>query len=327
MSLSPVGGVKFRADISGVIVEASDWESGLIGTRAAPVINVDAKDGQYPKFKLTSGQLLKRNQFLQRAPGAAYARGTLAYEQDTYSTQEYGFELPLDNTTSADVSRYFNAAVVVANQAKRKPLLEHELRVAAMTFNETNYGTSTAAGDAYTLANIATFDLGLDIDAAKSRLLGKGESDNNLSVIMSKAVFNRARASVKLQNRLRGIGVASDTILNVDESAVAEALGVKEVLVGKNFYDTAAEGIDFASGAIWNNTYVWVGRLGAGGGAESMLAGGAQYTINWSAYGPVMSVFEYEEPQTNSIVIRASHHVTEKVTNANAGTLITTSFA
>lgn len=320
-------GAVFRADISGVVVEAGTWEENLIGSRVAPVVNVPTKDGQYPKFKLGTGNLLKREANLNRAPGAHYARGSLAYEQDTYATLEFGFELPLDYVDRADTSRFFDAAVITADQAKRKILLDYEIRAAAMTFSETNYGTATNSGTAYTLANIATFDVGLDIDAAKGRLLGKGESDNSLSVVMSHDVFIRLRASTKLQNRLRGIGVSADTILQVDTQAVAEALGVKEVLVGKNYYDTAAEGIAFASEAIWNNTYLWVGRLGAAGSPASMLNGGAQYTLNWSEYGPVLSVFEYEEPQSNSTVIRASQHVVEKVVNPNAGTLIASQFA
>jgi len=320
-------GAIFRADISGVVVEAGTWEENLIGSRVAPVVNVSTKDGQYPKFKLGTGNLLKRETAINRAPGSSYARGSLAYEQDTFATKEYGFELPLDYVDRKDTARFFDAAVITAEQAKRKILLDYEIRTAAMTFSTGNYGSATNSGTAYTLANIATFDVGLDIDAAKGRLLGKGESDNQLSVVMSHDVFTRVRASTKLQNRLRGIGVSADTILRVDEQAVAEALGVKEVLVGKNYYDTAAEGLAFASGAIWNNTYVWVGRLGSAGTPAAMLNGGSQYTLNWSEYGPVLAVFEYEEAQTNSTIIRASQHVTEKVVNANAGTLIATQFA
>jgi hypothetical protein len=320
-------GAVFRADISGVVMEAGTWEANLIGARVAPVVNVPTKDGQYPKFKLGTGNLLKREANIRRAPGSHYARGSLAYEQDTYATTEYGFELPLDYVDRLDTSRFFDAAVVTAEQAKRKILLDYEIRAAELTFNETNYGSATNSATAYTIANLATFDIGLDIDAAKGRLLGKGESDQDLSVVLSHDNFVRARASVKMQNRLRGIGVASDTILNIDEQAVAEALGVKEVLVGKNYYDTAAEGLAFASGAVWSNTYLWVGRLGSAGSPASMLNGGAQYTLNWSQYGPVLSVFEYEEPQSNATIIRASQHVTEKVVNANAGTLIATQYS
>jgi hypothetical protein len=323
----PANGAVFRADLAGLVMESGTWEAGLIGGRVSPFIDVTAKDGQYPKFKLGTGNLLKRQENIQRAPGSGYARGSLAYEQDTYATKEYGFELPLDYVNREDASRFFDAALVTSKQAKRIPLMEHEIRVAAMTFNTGNYAANNS-GTAYTIANIATFDVGLDVDAAKGVLLGKGESDQQLSVVMSHDVFVRIRASTKLQNRLRGIGVSSDTILNVDEQAVAEALGVKEVIVGKNYFDTAIEGAAFASGAIWSNTYLWVGRLGTSGQGElSMLDGGAQYTLNWSAYGTPMNVFEYEEPQTNSTVFRAAHHVTEKVVNANAGTLVTTQYA
>lgn len=321
------GGYRFRADLSGAVMEASDWESGLIGLKAAPVVNVDAKDGQYPKFTLASGGLLKREANINRAPGSTSARGNVAYSYDTYSTKERSYELPLDRVDEKDTARFFNAALINADLCKRKIMLEHELAVASLTFNTGNYGSATNSGTAYTIANIASFDIGLDIDSAKNRLRQKGEGTSNLTVVMSDEVFIRARASTKLQNRLRGIGVASDTILNIDEAAVAEALGVKQVLVGKNYYDTAGEGASASLSSIWSNTYVWVGRLENGGSPESMLRGGAQYTLNWSEFGPPLAVFEYPEPQRKSTIIGAEQHVLEKCVNGNAGTLIATQYS
>ena len=321
------GGYKFRADLSGAVMEASSWEAGLIGLKAAPLVNVEVKDGQYPKFTLASANLLKREQNIKRAPGARSARGSVSYSYDTYSTTERSFEFPLDRTVQKDTARFFNAALVNADLAKRKLMLEHEIEVAAATFNTTNYGSATNSDTAYTIANIASFDIGLDIDKAKNRLRQKGEGSDDLVAIMSDDVFIRARASTKLQNRLRGIGVSSDTILNIDEQAVAEALGVKEVLVGKNYYDTASEGLSSSLSAIWSNTYIWVGRLSQGGSPEQMLRGGSQYTLNWSEFGPVLAVFEYDEPQSKSTIIGAEQHVTVKCVNGNAGTLIATQYS
>jgi hypothetical protein len=321
------GAVTFRADLAGVVMHTSEWETGLIASRVLPVISVDAKDGQYPVFDKKSGQLLKRASNIQRANGSSYARGTAAWTQDTYATQEYGWEIPVDYNTVKDMGRFFDVESTAAMLAKRKPLLEWEIRAAAATFSTGNYGSATNSGTAWTIANIATFDAALDVDLAKNRLRAKGESDNNLSVVMSGDNFTRIKASTKLQNRLRGIGISSDTILNVDEAAVAEAMGVKEVIVGKNYYDTALENVDFSGAAIWGNTYVWVGRLGSGGSPLSMLQGGAQFTLNWSQYGPPIGVFSYEEPQTNSRVIRAAHHVSEKIVNANQGDLIATQYS
>jgi hypothetical protein len=144
---------------------------------------------------------------------------------------------------------------------------------------------------------------------------------------MSDDVFVRVRASTKMQNRLRGIGVSADTILNVDTAAIAEALGVKEVLVGKAYYDTAGEGKAASTSAIWGNTNIWVGNLANGGGLSSMLSGGAQYTITWSRFASDIGTFEYEEPQTKSLITGVEEYRTEKVVNANAGTLIATQYS
>ena len=297
------GAATFRADLAGVVLQTTDWESGLTASRVLPVVNVPVKDGTYPVFQLKGGQLLKRTQNVRRANGSTSARSTLSYDSDTYSTVEYSHEIPVDYNTIKDMSRFFAVESTTALIAKRKLLLEWEIRAAAATFNTTNYGSATNSDTAYTIANIATFDIGLDIDKAKARLRANGESDANCSVVLSNDVFIRARASTKMQNRLRGIGVSSDTILGVDEQAFAEALGVKEVIVGKNYYDTAGENVAASMSAIWSNTYVWVGKLGAAGSPESMLTGGAQFTLNWSQFGPPMGVFSYEEPQTNSRVI------------------------
>jgi hypothetical protein len=308
-------------------MEADAWDDQLIFRKALPVVTSKDADGEYPKFTLLSGNLLKRDVPLNRASGAASARGSLAYTWETFATKEYSYEIPVDRGERMRVEDYFDAQVVAARMAKRKIHLEREIIAASTTFSTTNYGSGTNSGTAYTIANIATFDLGLDVDLAKTRLLAKGESDSACTVVMSDAVFKRARASTKLQNRLRGIGVASDAILNIDAAAIAEALGVKEVLVGKAYYDTAAEGVAASTSAIWGNTYVWVGNLANGGGLSSMLSGGAQYTITWSRFNADIGTFEYDEPQTKSIVTGVEEHRTEKCVNGNAGTLITTQYA
>jgi hypothetical protein len=321
------GAVRHRGDIASVVMEADDWDNQLIFRKVLPVVTSQDETGEYPKFTLLSGGLLKRDVPLNRAPGAASARGSLAYTWDTFATQEFSYEIPVDRAERMKVQDYFDAQAIAARMAKRKIHLERELIAASTTFSTSNYGSATNSATAYTLANIATFDIGLDIDAAKSRLRGKGESDRNVTVVMSDDVFVRARASTKMQNRLRGLGVSSDTILNVDAAAVAEALGVKEILVGKAYYDTAGEGKAASTSSIWGNTYVWVGNLASGGGLNSMLSGGAQYCITWSRFASDISTFEYEEPQTKSLITGVEEYRTEKVVNANAGTLIATQYS
>ena len=313
----------FRGDIAGVVEQAKDYEAGLIGTAVMPILDVPVRAGQYPSFVLKEGQLLKSD-VKNRAPYGSFARGTRAFNQDTYTALEYGYEEAVDDTVTLDVARFFDAEVIAAKLAKRKLLLAHELRVAAKLFDNTVF-TATNSGTAYTVANLATFDAGADVQEAIDRLLAKGESTSNLKVVIPYAVWTRIRASTKFQNRLRGAGISSDTILNASTQAAAEVFGVAEVLIGRASYDTAPEGVAFASGNVWSNTLIWVGSVTQA--SAGFFGGGAGFTLNWSEYGPAIGVSTYREEAIKSNIVRASHYTAEKVVNANAGQLITTQYS
>jgi hypothetical protein len=313
----------FRGDIAGVVEQAKDFEAGLIGTAVMPILDVPVRAGQYPSFVLKEGQLLKSD-VKNRAPYSAYARGTRAFNQDTYLALEYGYEESVDDTVTLDVARFFDAETMAAKLAKRKLLLAHELRVAAKLFDNSTF-TATNSGTAYTTANLATFDVGADVQEAIDRLLSKGESVTNLSVIIPYPVWTRIRASTKFQNRLRGAGISSDTILNASTQAAAEVFGVASVQIGRASYDTAPEGVAFAAGNVWANTFIWVGSVTQA--SAGYFGGGAGFTLNWSEYGPAVGVSTYREEAIKSNIVRASHYVAEKVVNANAGQLITTQYS
>jgi hypothetical protein len=313
----------FRGDIAGVLEQAKDWEAGLVGTRVMLILPVPVRAGQYPSFLLKEGQLLK-NEIKQRSPNSSYPRATQAYNQETYIAQEYGVEMGVDDTVALDVSRFFDAEVVSAKLAQRKLLLGHELRVAAKIFDSSTF-TSTNSGTAYTTANLATFDVGADVQEAIDRLLAKGEATSNLRVVMSAPVWTRIRASTKFQNRLRGAGLSSDTILNASTQAAAEVFGVSEVLIGRSSYDSAPEGVAFSSSQVWSNTYIWVGSVTEA--STGFFGGGAGFTLNWSEYGPAVGVFTYRDESVKSNIVRASHYVAEKVVNSNAGQLIATQYS
>jgi hypothetical protein len=313
----------FRGDIAGVVEQAKDWEAGLIGTSVMPILDVPVRAGQYPSFVLKEGQLLKSD-MKNRAPYSDYARGTQAFTQDTFQCLEFGYEQAVDDTVTLDVARFFDAEVMAAKLAKRKLLLAHELRVAAKIF-DTGAFTATNSGTAYTVANLATFDVGQDVQEALDRMLARGESTTNTRVVIPYPVWTRLRASTKFQNRLRGTGLSSDTILNASTQAAAEVFGVAEVLIGRASYDSAAEGIAFSAANVWANTYIWVGSVTQAG--AGYFGGGAGFTLNWSEYGPAIGVSTYREEKIKSNIVRASQYTAEKVVNANAGQLITTQYS
>jgi hypothetical protein len=313
----------FRGDIAGVVEQAKDFEAGLIGTAVMPILDVPVRAGQYPTFVLKEGQLLKSD-MKTRSPYSAYARGTRAFTQDTYTALEYGYEEAVDDTVTLDVARFFDAEVIAAKLAKRKLLLAHELRVAAKIFDSGTF-QATNSSVAYTSANLATFDVGQDVQDALDRLLSKGESTTNTKVVIPFGIWSRLRASTKFQNRLRGTGLSTDTILNASTQAAAEVFGVSEVLIGRASYDQAPEGVAFSAASVWSNQFIWVGSVTQAG--AGYFGGGAAFTLSWSEYGPAIGVSTYREETIKSNIVRASQYTAEKVVNANAGQLISTQYS
>jgi hypothetical protein len=308
----------YRAELAGYVFETEGWEKNLIGTLAVPVVDVALPEGQYPKFQKQQGQLLK-TEVKPRAAYGNFPRGAASFVQDTYGCLEYGFEQAVDDTIKLKNKTFFDAEIVATRLARRKLLLAHEIRANALLWNATTF-TATNSATAYTTANIATFDVGADVDDAKDRLISRGEAAN--TVVIPYSVATRLRASTKFQNRARGAGVSSDSILNLDASAMADVFGVDRVLIGRAVYDSAAEGVAFSSSNIWANTYIWVGNVGT-----SLLDGGCAYTLNWSQYGTVMNVETYRDEPIKSDIVRAAHSTAEKVVNSAAGELITTQYS
>ena len=100
---------------------------------------------------------------------------------------------------------------------------------------------------------------------------------------------------------------------------------MQEVLIGRSSYDSANEGVAYASANIWSNTLAWVGSVSDGG--AGYFGGGAGFTLNWSEYGPVIGVTTYRDETIRSNVVRSSHYVAEKIVNANSAQLITTQYS
>ncbi len=317
----PQGNTLLRADLRGVVEEASMMQEEFVGLKALPPLPVPNKAGQYPVIQRAGGQLL-RNLVQRRGPTADYARISRATTTDTYTCIEYGIEEAIDDGENEDYSRFFNVASKALTYAYRQVWLAHELRAATLLFNRGNF-TATTSATAYTAANLATFNVGLDIDIAKQGIKSAGESTMDLTAIMSEPTFNLIRASTQLQNRVRGVQ-STDTFLPLDRAAVADALGLKEVLVGGASYDSSLEGNAASMSQIWSNALIWLGRVAPAAGPEAYFSGGAAYTLFWQQDAAIIQVEQYREEQIRSNIVRARQYTSEKIVLANAGYLLAT---
>lgn len=315
-------GATLRSDISAVVNEAASADQMFIGQLVLPVWTVNERAGQWPKFRLTKGELLN-DDATKRTPGASYGKVVRAYESDTFTTEDIGLEEAVDDTYKADVARYFDAEATAAKQIRTQVQLNHEIAAAAAVMNTTNFGSGASPLVDYTEANIATINLVGDITAAVTVLNNKGVIPN--TIVMSKNVFARARRSTLFLNYLRGtMGNGADRLANAQDIAnVFAADGITNCYVGRMPKNSAKKGATYSAASVWGDTYIWVGRVESG----DPMAGGAGRTVVWSKEGGLFVAETYRSDERRSDIVRVRSHYVCKAIDGTAGALITTTYS
>lgn len=315
-------GATIRGDLNTFVQEGQASDKFFIGLMVMPFWGVDLKSGTYPVLKKGNGGLLKAGSTVREAKGS-YGEIDRQWDVDTYDTIDRGLEELIDDTQKKDTARFFNQEVLTSNLVRRAVQLDHEIRAAAAIFNQTTFGTGTAAIAAYTQANIATIDFAGDILAAIERVNDNGEEAN--TIVMSPNVLNRVKLSTKLQNFIRG-SRPNDGTLNITARMIADAFsdnGIDDCLIGRARFDSAKKGQAFSSARVWSDAFVWVGSVKGG----DPQAGGAARTLVWNEEGGIFVTESYRDEKRRSGVIRVRQNTTEKVVNSGCGTLIATSYA
>lgn len=319
--MEPTAGTTLRGDLNTVVEEAAAVDDLFIGLKVLPVWSVDRQSAQYPKLSLRYAQLLNIGASV-RAPRSSYNRISRQYELDTYTTLDRGLEESIDDVERAALAPYFD---IEANSAKivlRAVRLDHEYRVAQTVLNPATLDAANSKV-AYTEANIATIDFPADVLAAIDRVNGRGGRAD--TIVLSAQALARLQRSTLLQNWCRG-AVTSDATLNLTADAIARAFaanGIRQVLVGRAVYNAANPGQGFSGASIWGTTYVLVCQTGEG----DPRTGGIGRTLVWNEEGGIWVTMTYRDEVIRSEVVRVRQNTAEKITDATAGTLITTRWA
>jgi hypothetical protein len=311
-----------RSDIYALMMQAPMAGNELfIGDKVFPVKGEDLKRGIYMKASLGNAELLNGDA-KPRANGDGYQRVNRKYDTDTFDAQEYGLESVIDDAYAAETERFFGLEVTEAMLLERSLRISYEVRIAAALMNATTF-TATAAGTAYTEANLATISLPADVAAAKLRLLKNGHIPNAL--VMSASVYERISRSTLLQNQVFGVVPKSaGQYLIPSDADIARALGVDQILVGRAPKNSNAKGQTYSGSFIWSDTYVAVAYIAGG----EYTAGGVGRTIQWSKDTTGLFTPEtYRSDERRSDILRVRQHTAEKVIDTTACELITTSFA
>jgi len=306
-----------RQDISTLLMEGVHQEKHYVASNLLPVYGSQREVGRYPKFRLGKGELLKKESQKRNATGT-YNESEEQFEWDSYQTQEYGHEKRVDDVVKKQMGDFFDAEMVTAKFCMNKLMLDYEVEAAAAIMNPATF-TATAAGTAYTEANLATMDFPADINATIEALTLNGEEPNTM--VLSLSVYNRLKRSKLLQTYLYGHLNTTQGGSNITPNLIAEAFGIPNIVVAKKSYDNAIKG-KMNVVPVWGNEYIWIGEVQGG----DFMTGGCGRTIIWDAdsEGGLFTTDQYRDEPRRGDKIRVRSNRVIKIVNPNSGRLITT---
>ena len=312
-----------RPELAGALEEINlaAQRAGYIGLEVLPTFDVAKQSGKFGKVSLE--QLLQIKD-TSRKPGGPYKRGEWEFTEDSFTTEEKGWEEPVDERESALYTDFVDAEMVAAARAQHFVLQNLEIDIAAMVFNTTTFASgnsnASAVSNAWSSsANATPFD---DVDTAVRGVW------NNTGLVPNAVILNWFKLrhlinTAQFRDRVASSGAGSSTMAgSVTLQQVANFFDVEKVIVAGGAKNTANEAQSRTIAHLWDTDKVMVAKLATG---NDIREPGLGRTFHWTGDGSAIDgrVESYPEPQTRSEIIRRRFEVGSKLIYPNCGYLLT----
>lgn len=296
--------------------EGADDTTQFKGLQLAPALGVSTLTATYPKITIAKGDLMRAAN-RRRAPGSNFNRWQSAIESGTLTLDQIGEEQSIPDEVSLQWDDYFDVEAMGSDEAMQRLRRGHEIEVASTMMNSSNF-TAANGSVAYAEGGLATIDFALDLFTAVDALNSRGVVPDTL--VIPQSIFRVLRRSALLKAYLvgslnPGVEVSATTL----QRAFSE-LGIQNVIIPVGLVNQSDTGLSNVINQIWDDAYVWVGKIGSGG----LRGGGALRTAFWDKAGPLFQVSTYREEVKKQNVIRAETYSNVIVVNGRAGQLIGT---
>jgi hypothetical protein len=258
-----------------------------------------------------------------RKHDGSFARSDWNWKDDSYYTQEYGFEESIDSVEALKDEEYIDHEAVSAELAYQGLLLGRESRVA-----EALYNTTTFTGSTNTLAITHEWDDATnavpysDVEAGFLQIRAK------CAIPKSALTFITSDDNIEFicrTNEIKNLFQYNDDYGKMLKSGLdgkckflQAYFGVKRVIAVMSMYDTSNLESTASIGKFWSNEYAMLGYI-----KENNVNLKTQTLIkqlNWAKYSSNFIMEDYEEPSRNKVIIRAREYNGIKV-NADYGFL------
>lgn len=324
-----------RNEVKALIVQGRALNTTMIGGKVLPRYGVDKRTSHILKATIAGAQMMRPlTDFYLRKAGSNVERMNMTFSDDTFTINVRAREVLIPDEVQADFEDYTSMEAFAAQQAQDTLDLTDELLI-SNALTSTSTFSHNAAAVSYTRSLIATMDPVRDIFTAIETVRNQGEEPD--TVIIPTLVWQLMRQATLVKGAVSGVNgfnpVLTANVTVGGFQAVFAEEGIKQVLIGRGRYNTAADGATPSFTKFWPSAEVCVGRCGSpfiapDNGIETVQGVGAN--VFWDAPSFESSgngVFTYRDEPRISNVVRAITTASPYIANTNAWTLIDTSYS
>ena len=294
-----------RLELGVATLEFIKQQDEFIGTRVLPIFQTKKKASIFPAITRES---ITRDADTKRAPRGNYNRDGFQAKDKQYNCEEFGLEGPLDDGERSMYASDFDAELTTVQIVTRRVLQAQEKRIAAQAFNTAIFtGPALFTDNSAAPWDNASTDVIAQVRAARERVRSNSGIDPQ-SLICSKANIDRLLLNTGVKDAIKYVARLTEAeILN----ALADLLGVKNIIVGKAIYNAAKEGKAFVSADVWSDDFAMVAVIGA---SERLSDPSMGRTFLWTQDSPENATVEqYRDDAARSDIFRVRQHVDEIV--------------
>jgi hypothetical protein len=272
---------------------------------------------QSDKFHVWKKEDLWRRNVQKRAPGTKFARSGIGLTTDSYQSEQYALEYPIPDEDIKNADAVLNLGTTATNWLYDQLMLEQDYQFAAQwMITGVGWGVGSLGAGKWSAANSTPTT---DVQAAvRTVRRGIGASMNHKIVaVCGTIVEQRLLSNSEIVNKLVYTQVGT---IDAIRGALANILGLDELIVADREYNTAAEGRAASYSPVFDDDILIVARPNSPG-PDTPAAG---YSFAWDEDGKGdMYIESYRDETIKSDIYRGICYYDLKQVAASLGVLFT----
>jgi len=300
----------FNPLMSGIATKFMEDAKAFVGRRLFPTFYSGLQSASFYVFDRVN--MLDFPTDIQRAPGAAYSQSQMRISGDSYSCNDYGHVVPIDDVERKKYATFFDADKSAVLRSMNIVMKNHELRVKNLVFG----GTVPTAPVSVSWADYQSSNPVLDVDAAKELVRKQIGLEVNM-ITVNRDVFNALKRHPKLIDLIK---YTQTGILTEDLLAAVFGVPAGNFIVAGTLQNNAAEGQTEDPNNLWGPNMI----LAHTEASQDLQAPNFGRTFNWTEMtgNAEVAVDSYRMPDRYSDFHAAKHFVSEKLVGPEAGYIL-----